>query len=85
MRPRLISRGNPDIEISATSRRQRFNEAATDQSRKSDRRRLQCTRWQGFNEAATDQSRKFFRWLIADIAAQASMRPRLISRGNLSG
>ncbi len=38
--------------------------------------------WKGFNEAATDQSRKCRQPDRRGPPRQASMRPRLISRGN---
>ena len=59
-----------------------FNEAATDQSRKGLLLRFSSHDRTGFNEAATDQSRKGAEAKqIKYLKSEASMRPRLISRG----
>src|SRR5258708_1034120 len=71
MRPRLISRGNAEMTAQYVS-----EQIASMRPIKS------SGTTKGFNEAATDQSRK---WLIlrwAELLYIASMRPRLISRGN---
>src|SRR5260370_32927782 len=106
MRPRLISRGN-DLRtvflnrawarfneaatdqsrkshgvIASRSDQRCFNEAATDQSRKYHGRRAHAVADSCFNEAATDQSRKWIFEGRRTRAWPASMRPRLISRGN---
>ncbi len=59
MRPRLISRGNGTLLDRATQRNVGFNEAATDQSRKSEIWWNLLQPSHCFNEAATDQSRKY--------------------------
>src|SRR5260370_1312291 len=58
MRPRLISRGNAVSGLCWLAARPRFNEAATDQSRKYAMKATALPKTDRFNEAATDQSRK---------------------------
>src|SRR5216684_3569587 len=61
---------------------QSFNEAATDQSRKCPQAQQNKANIVCFNEAATDQSRKLECSSHSGCLIFASMRPRLISRGN---
>ena len=82
MRPRLISRGNPDHTQHRCASLACFNEAPADQPGKC--REITAARHfiVSFNEAPADQPGK------SDIASglprprEASMRTRLISRGN---
>src|SRR5260370_15419366 len=82
MRPRLISRGNIDKLWALYTSGEGFNEAATDQSRKWVKLGSFEEISSGFNEAATDQSRKCQNQVSLPLPRPASMRPRLISRGN---
>ena len=59
MRPRPIGRGNTTTPRSLPSVSWRFNEAATDWSRKCHSDRDETRYTHRFNEAATDWSRKF--------------------------
>ena len=83
MRPRLISRGNWQVRGYRGLERLRFNEAPADQPGKCGNPSRIIKAINSFNEAPADQPGKSRFRSKKHRTITASMRPRLISRGNL--
>ncbi len=82
MRPRLLGRGNLCGAMRPPPGRFRFNEAAAVRPRKRKARFPPADLIPSFNEAAAVRPRKLGNHLFPGFFFRASMRPRLLGRGN---